>query len=172
MMLLNDVAEAAAEKDKNTTLGLFYYRVRIKMWRVLTVAEKLRVGWLFKEEDLDLSIWERERERKRCVHEKFIGLRNWWGRAWDREGRRGCLRRNERDVLQKLVHVNQRYDRGGRDLHFSGALMRKDKQVFLFVPFYLWLNRDLLAPAQLAGRPDSIWEHPDPEAQSRRSIIK
>lgn len=125
------------------------------MWRVLTVAEKLRVGWLFKEEDLDLSIWERERETERCVHEKVIGVRNWWGRAWDREGRRGCLRRNERDVLQKLVHVNQQDDWGGRDLHFSGALMRKDKPV-LFSCSILPLTEQGSARSSTTRRPSRL----------------
>ncbi len=40
------------------------------------MAEKLLVGgWPFKEEDLDLSVWRRERQKERDVHEKFIRLR-------------------------------------------------------------------------------------------------
>lgn len=57
------------------------------MWRVLTVAEKLRVGWLFKEEDLDLSIWEREREKQRDVYMKKSS--GWETDEEERETERG-----------------------------------------------------------------------------------
>ncbi len=64
-------------KGQNTACGLSGSTLcAVKMPRVLTVAEKLLVGgWPFKEEDLDLSVWRRERQKERDVHEKFIRLR-------------------------------------------------------------------------------------------------